>query len=362
MISRSEKANILIANYDKLVALIGVVALVLGGAFFAMSLGEQSNEALDDADGVLRKAGKVPEKTGVEEVAMDPYAAQLRQTRTPSQVAEVAAAQESFLASEKRVKCACGKVMPAGLETCPACNVSLVVVNKVDEDAKKADLWAKKFGVTMDDEDADGDGFTNAEEYAMGTDPTDSKSHADYLESLAIKLPLKPTYVPFYLKAVNQIPSGYRCEFVQGKNGAFTATVGEELVITKTSGVGKTKKVETGYKLVSAEKAEKKVKMVGVSGTKTVDASFVNIERISDGKKLKLVVQNAKPKLVPVDVQATLIYTRGEARELEVVSGAEIDLSGTKYKVVSIKAVGKGAEVELENILSGKKQTLKALE
>lgn len=359
MISRSDKANFLIANYDKLVLLVGLVLLVIGGVFFALSLGEVTNEAMDDADRVL--ARKAPEKTGVEAVDMEPYAAQLRQTRNPAQVAEVGTAQESFLASEKRVKCVCGKVMVVGLETCPACKASLVVVNKVDEEAKKGEAWAKKFGVTLDDTDSDGDGFTNAEEYAMGTDPTNAKDHSDYLDSLTIKLPLKPTYVPFYLKAVNKIPSGYRCEFAMGKS-LFNATIGEELVIVKTSGVGKVKKTETGFKLIAAEKAEKKVKMAGVSGTKTVDASFVTVERISDGKKLELTVQSGKPKLVPVDVKATLVYSRGTVQEMEVVTGQEIDLNGTKYKVLSIKAVGNGAEVEIENLSNGKKQTLKALE
>lgn len=358
MIARSEKKNPIVAHYDKIVCGIGVVAMVLGGVMFATT--DAENGALTgDAEQVIN--WKAPAETGVKPVDLTLFAAQTRATTTPQIIAEIAAGRESFLASEKRVKCACGKVMPAGLETCPACNVSLVTVNKVDEEAKAAEQWAKKYGVALDDSDADNDGFTNLEELAMGTDPTDAKSHADYLDSVKIQLPLKETFVPFYLKAVNKIPAGFRCEFAQGKM-AFTATIGEALVITKTSGVGKQSTLETGYKLVSAKKEEKKVSMKGVSGTKTIDASSVVIERVSDGKKIELVVQRGKPKLAPVDVQATLVYERGGVKTFDVVTGGEIELNGSKYAVQAVKAVGKGAEVTLKSKESEKIRTIKALE
>lgn len=359
MISRGDKKNPIVANYDKVVCGVGIVALVLGGVFFATS-GDDSGALVGDAEQIID--WKAPAETGVKPVDLTLFAAQTRAMTSPQTVAEITPARESFLASEKRVKCACGKVMPAGLETCPACNVSLVTVNKVDEEAKAAEQWAKKYGVALDDSDADNDGFTNLEELAMGTDPTDAKSHADYLDSVKIQLPLKETFVPFYLKAVNKIPAGFRCEFAQGKQ-TFSATVGEALVITKTSGVGKESKLETGFKLIDAKKEEKKVAMKGVAGKKTVDASSVTIERMSDGKKLELEVQlGKKPKLAPVDVQATLVYERGAVKTFDVVTGGEIDLNGSKYSVESVKAVGKGAEVTLKSKETDKVRIIKALD
>lgn len=360
MIARGDKQNPIVANYDKVVCGLGVVALVLGGAFFATNGGNEGGALMGDAEQIID--WKAPQDTGVKPVDLTLFAAQTRATTTPQTIAEVSPSRESFLASEKRVKCACGKVMPAGLETCPACNVSLVTVNKVDEEAKAAEQWAKKYGVTLDDSDADNDGFTNLEELAMGTDPTNAKSHADYLDSVKLRLPLKETFVPFYLKAVNKIPAGFRCEFAQGK-ATFSATIGEALVIKKTSGVGKETKLETGFKLVDAKKEEKKVSMKGVAGTKTVDASSVTIERLTDGKKIELVVQlGKKPKLAPVDQQATLVYERNGVKTFEVITGEEIDLNGSKYAVESVKAVGKGAEVVLKSKETDKVRTIMALD
>ena len=54
--------------------------------------------------------------------------------------------------------------------------------------------------------------------------------------------------------------------------------------------------------------------------------------------------------------------TRGTVKTFEVVAGGSIDLNGTIYKVVSVKALSKGAEVVLENTATGKKQTLKTLD
>ncbi len=67
-------------------------------------------------------------------------------------------------------------------------------------------------------------------------------------------------------------------------------------------------------------------------------------------------------KLEPVDVQATLAYARGTVKNFDVVPGSELDLNGEKYKVLDVKAVGKGARVTIENELSAKKHVLEALE
>ena len=97
--------------------------------------------------------------------------------------------------------------------------------------------------------------------------------------------------------------------------------------------------------------------------TKPVDVSEAVVERISDGKRVTLVVQHGKTyKFAPVDVQATVTYERGNSVTRKVIVGDTIDLNGSKYKVLSIKPEGKGAKVTFENASSGVKKTLSTLE
>ena len=106
MIARGDKANFFASHYEWIVAGVGALALAGAAAFFVMSLGEDADAAAADAvRGVERKK---PAQLGVEPTDLAPFAAAVRQVRTPALVAEVADRQESFLASEKRVKCVCG--------------------------------------------------------------------------------------------------------------------------------------------------------------------------------------------------------------------------------------------------------------
>lgn len=165
--------------------------------------------------------------------------------------------------------------------------------------------------------------------------------------------------MPFVFRKANKIPSGWRCEFFDpsrkddyGRKGAtLTAVIGEAIA-------------DTGFVLKShAEKTVKQAIKGGEGLMKTVDASEVVVERKTDGKQITLVVQQGKTfKPVSVDVQVTLKYERGAGKTFEVIPGAKIVLSGTTYKVVEIKAVGKGAKVVLENVQNGQSRTLEALE
>ena len=103
---------------------------------------------------------------------------------------------------------------------------------------------------------ADGDDFTNLEEFKAGTDPTDKNDHPDYLDSLRIKLPLKETYMPFVFTGARKVADGWRCEFFDasqkddyGRAGrTFSATINEE--------IGAAVKKPTGVVLKAYEKKE----------------------------------------------------------------------------------------------------------
>ena len=366
---RSEKGNFFAAHYDWLAVGVGVAALVAAGAFFAMTLGDNAEElAANEAAAIERMK---PTDCGVKPVDMAENETAVRMTRSPVTVVEIPERLASFLASERRVFCKkCQKAISGDVKAVPKCpfcgerqEEEKAIVLDADGDGLP-DEWEKKFGLNPSDAgdaalDKDGDGFTNLEECQAKTDPTDPKDHPDYLDSLAVQLPLKQTYLPFFFTQATKIPTGWRCQFFdptkkdakRGNTGFVTAKVGDELT-------------DYGYVVkdyvAKTEKREKK----GMAGMKVnVDVSEVTLSRKSDGKLVTVVIgspRTAKP--VPVDVQATLVYQRGTTKNFEVVPGQEIDLNGTKFRIADVKSVGKGAKVTIENVQSGKKRVLEALE
>ena len=368
MIARGAGKGFLAAHYEWLALVVGLVALALGAAYYASVLGADPDEAA--ADAVARIDQMKPKETGVVPLDMSGFQATTSLVRKPVLLAEIDGRSESFLASERRILCKCGKAISGDVKQTPACpycgerqQEEKKVVLDADGDGLP-DEWERKYGLNPSDPadanaDPDRDDFTNIEEFRAKTDPKDPKDHPDYLDSLKIELPLKETSMPFVFRKANKIPAGWRCEFFDparkddyGRKGAtLTAVVGEEIA-------------DTGFVLKDyvAKTAREAIK--GGDGlTRTVDASEAVVERKGDGKKITLAVQRGKNvKLAAVDVQATLVYGRGAGKRFEVVQGSEIVLSGEKYKVVTIKPVGKGAKVTVQNVMTGRERTLNALE
>jgi len=380
MISRFENKNFFAAHYDWIAVGVGLLVLIGGIAMFVMSLGVDPEESASEAVQNVRRLK--PSETGVKGVVMDAYQNALRQTRSPSKISEITGKQESFLASERRVLCKCKKAISGDVKACPVCpfcgakqEEEVKVVLDQDNDGLP-DEWEKKFGLNPNNaadagEDSDKDGFTNLEEFQAKTDPTDSHDHPDYLDSLKIVLPLKETRMPFAFVKASPIRDGWRCEFVDperkddfGQLGRkFTVVVGEKVIDAKDS----KNKQDYGFVLKKFDRKTVRVDRKGMKGMKTdKDVSEVVLERSSDGKTVKLVIQSGVTvknlKMAPVDIQATLNYERGGVKTFEAVPGTELDLNGTKYRVASIKALPKGAQVVIEQALSGKKRTLEALE
>jgi len=369
MISRTGKDNFLAAHYDWLALGVGVLALAGGLVFYLMALGEDPEEAA--AQTAAEVARMKPAEIGVKGLDMEKMRQAVRLTRNPPQMADVSEKTESFLASERRVLCKkCAKAISGDIRATPKCpfcgepqEAEKVIVLDADGDGLP-DEWEKRYGLNPNDPgdaaaDKDGDEFTNLEEFQAKTDPTNRNDHPDYLDSLAVVLPLKETSMPFVFTKATKIPAGWRCEFFDAKQKDDYGRLGRTITAVIGEMIG-----DSGFVLKAYEQKETKRAIKGGEGLKkTVDVSEATVVRKRDGKTLKLViVANKKAKTAAVDVQATLSYTRGTVKNFEVVPGMEIVLSGEKYRVAEIKAVGKGAQVTLENSLSGKKRTLEALE
>ena len=334
MISRNSEGGFFAAHWDWLVAAAGVVALVAGVALFVMTGGGDPDENAAAVVSRLKSAKKAD--TGVKPVDMTPYERALQFAVKPPTLAEIDDAAGNFLASEKRVFCQACKKPINGLP----------------------DWWEEKYGldVTQNDADADkdGDGFTNAEEYAAGTDPADRNSHPDYLDSLKLVLPLKETVLPFYLRSYMKTPAGMKLEFFDPKRRNDYGKNGYRYYVLVGEAIG-----DTGFTVKSFEQKEKKVKIKGSNVERSVDVSAATLVRKKDGKEILLALDE---KRKPVDVKAALEFSRGETKTFSVTVGETIDLCGSKYKVVDVKSVGKGAKVALEDALLGKIRTVETLE
>lgn len=372
MIAHSGNGNFFTEHYDWIAAGVGVLALA-GDAAFCF-LGGDVEDEISEVTGQID--GRNLSKADVPAVDLNGYASVTNVAQVEKRAAAIVSKSASIFLSEKRVTCcnaACGRATPERHDAdknlvCAFCGFTqeLAKVEQVldaDNDGLP-DAWERKYGLNpqsaLDAQaDMDGDGFTNLEEFQAKTDPSDKNSHPDYLDSLQLQLPLKETYLPFVLVSANKIPAGWRCTFFDaaqkddyGRLGrTITALVGEE--------IGK-----SGYVLKGYEQKEAKRAIKGGQGlTKRVDVSEASLERKSDGKKLTLVIAESKrQKPMSVDVQATLVYSRGATKNFDVVAGDEIVLSGTKFKIREVRPVGKGAKVTLENSATGKKRTLEALE
>ncbi len=379
MISRAGNQNFFAAHYEWIALGVGLLALLGGAAVFALSLGNDPDEAAASAVGRI-KAMK-PSDPGVKALDMSVFESAQSLLRKPPALADVPETSASFLASERRVVCKgtaekpCGMAIPGDISKCPVCpfcglkqEEEKKVVLDADSDGLP-DEWERRYGLNPNDAsdadaDADSDGFTNAEEFAAGTDPTNRNDHPDYLDSLKVVLPLKETYMPFVFTKAMQIPSGWRCEFFDPSQKDDHGRMGRTLTATIDEEIGAGTKKPSGFVLKAYERKSAKRERKGMKGMMvTVDVSEATVVRKRDGKELKLViVDSKKAKPAPMDVQATLSYERGTVRNFDVVPGSEIDLNGAKYRIAAIERVEKGAKVTIENSVSGKKRVLQALE
>lgn len=363
MIARNSKDGFLAAHWDWLVAGVGLVALVAGGAVLALGGADADDDGAMTAGTFGRRSA-----TGVEAIDPAAYDRAMQLADKPQSIPEISETGASFLVSGRRVFCEmCHKPIPGELALCPLCKQSQPEPEKVildsDGDGIPDDLELKLGLDPKDasdaDADKDGDGFTNAEELAAKTDPLDKNSHPDYLNDLALQLPLKETVLPFFFEKVEQLPGGKNRYYFRdpkakndygGRGRQYNPLEGEE--------IGK-----TGFTVKGFEKKAQKVKIAASKGDKALERTkeiyLVTIERKANGKRLEL-MDGEKRK--PVDVQASLVFSRGEAKTFTVVPGDRIELFGNGYRIVEIKRLAKGAEVTLSQESSGKVRTLQTLE
>ena len=189
---KSDFENFLMEKWHWFAAGAGVSMLLAASVFAFLGFGVDPERAV--ADMLLDIGKRAARDTGVAAVQMEQYQAARKAFAAPTLVIEPSDAQASFLASGRRVYCengdkaakrkACGLPIPFGSKVCPLCGAVQPEEVKVVLDGDKdglPDEYEKKYGLDPKNpadvnEDKDGDGFTNMEEFVAKTDPSDPDS------------------------------------------------------------------------------------------------------------------------------------------------------------------------------------------
>jgi hypothetical protein len=181
--------------------------------------------------------------------------------------------------------------------------------------------WLEKFGLPIQDadvleQDPDGDGFTNLDEWQGVTDPTNRDSHPDYLTKLHL---VSATEEPF------------RFMFSSWVDGTFALNTIDQSEATQFLKVGDIIR-GTDFKIVKfTEKHER-----NQYGT-NLDVSELVLEHKDTHAQVTLVKE--KVATSPQSV-ATFVYTWGGRREFDVRKDQEFSLKPVEeinYKVVDVQ-------------------------
>ena len=182
--------------------------------------------------------------------------------------------------------------------------------------------WFEQFALPIEkgdvlDQDPDGDGFTNLDEWQGGTDPTEKNSHPDYLTKL-------------HLVSAAEEPFGYM--FSSWVGGTFQINAVDQSEPTQFLKKGDVIR-GTDFKIVKfTEKHER-----NQYGT-NVDVSELVLKHQDTRAQVTLVKE--KVATSPQSV-ATFVYTWSGRREFEVRKDQEFSLKpveAIKYKLVDVQS------------------------
>jgi hypothetical protein len=181
--------------------------------------------------------------------------------------------------------------------------------------------WFEKFGLPIQDadvleQDLDGDGFTNVDEWQGGTDPTNKDSHPDYLTKMHL---VSATEEPFPFIFASRTGNTFGFNSIDESEPTQFLKIGD--VIRGTD-----------FKIVKfTEKHER-----NQYGT-TVDVSELLLEHKDTHAQITLVKE--KVATSPQSV-ATFVYNWGGRREFEVRKDQEFSLKPVEeinYKLVDVQ-------------------------
>ncbi len=180
--------------------------------------------------------------------------------------------------------------------------------------------WLEQFGLPIADadvldQDPDGDGFTNLEEWSGHTNPIDGNSHPEYYTKLKLKSAAEE---PFRLVFSSWVGDTYGINTIDLKQPTQFLKVGDPIK-------------GTHFKIVKFKEKYQPNKY----GT-NVDVSELTLEQVETKEQLTLIKE--KVAMSPESV-ATFVYTWGGRQEFQVRKDQEFSLKPQeqiKYKLVDV--------------------------
>ncbi len=295
-------------SYDKLCAVVILVALLLSVLWLAVhaNLLAARQRAFDESLQRLRPAheGVAPPDLGLFETAR-------RELEQPFHLAE---GGRRILTPELRVACVkCGRPIPYDAVKCPFPRCAAEQPADVTDPEDKYRAWARQYGLNLRDpgnalEDADGDGFTNREEFEYGTNPTDPKDFPPPVMKLLVE-DIRPIPFALVFKGVNRMAGKTYFQInLRAGDRTYFAELGKEV---------------EGFEVFSHE-------------DKGVDGKPVLTLR-RNGRLIRLIQDHIVPHdEYEVALRVDLDNTRRETRV-----GGKFDLRGVEYEVKGVDTVGR---------------------
>ena len=341
MASNNGFGSALLGQYDKLVAVAGIVFLGVAAFLFVGGRATTESETKTFRGKIKRLTPENPEVADIS-TQVASYAVPISRIAKPLQIANDRTKKVGFFVPEMRIWCVrndCRFPLTPDSKKCPICgteqNAKPVETINADSDGDgMPDDWERKHDLNPQDPadaelDSDEDGFTNLQEYKDGTNPLDAKSHKDFAMLLRV-VKVEATVLPLKFTGASRMPNGkYKCQFnytyenpVSKRRDLITLWVNEGDPIDNPS-----MKIQTGFTLVKLNEDAEEVENKS-TGMKTKRPTAT----ISRGDKTFTLSQDK----VANDTDYIIVLAKdfGDRGEITIDGGKDFKVGDKVYRVI----------------------------